>query len=240
MATALISQIHQVSLLKSAVTGGDGVGGQERSCAGLLGLRSRPAGARRTRSPASACRASRTARAGGVRRQPDHVVRHVGDDDGQRDRARVGATRERCRRRRRRRPRPCRRRCGRPARLAVPARNGSPDCSATGVEQLVPGGEHGRARRDGRRLGGGHGRARRRARRPSRPAGRARRARRRASAARASTPSASASRSSTRWSAMRVRDERLRERARAALPRDERARLLGRRRDRAARRPRGR
>ena len=54
--------------------------------------------------------------AGGVRRQPHHVVRHVGDDRGQRERARVGATRDQAAAvRRRRPPRPCRRRCGRRA-----------------------------------------------------------------------------------------------------------------------------
>ena len=39
-------------------------------------------------------------------------------------------------------PRPWRRRAEPPPRAAVPARNGSPSCSAPGVQQLVPGREH--------------------------------------------------------------------------------------------------
>ena len=101
---------------------------------------------------------------------------------------------------------------------------------AAAVEQLVPGGQHGRAGRDGGRLGGGHvGRV---------DAG--------------AVPAAQlvelgvhgGERLQPELDAegvgqpvehavvgQRVRDERLRERARAALPRDERAGLLGRRRD---------
>ena len=113
MATALISQIHHVSLLKSAVDGGDGLGRQEASCAGLQVVADRRA--RRTRSPASACRASRTpaptAFVGSHTTWSGMSVTHR----GQRERARVGGHASGCRRPARRPPRPCRRRCGRRA-----------------------------------------------------------------------------------------------------------------------------
>ena len=130
MATALISQIHQRVVAE--------VGGRPGATASAAGsvMRGPPrsvawtAAARRTTAPASACRASRTRDAGGVRRQPHHVVRHVGDHGGQRQRAARRCDTVRL-------PPSCTPTAAAVAaemratgRLAVPARNCSPSCSA--------------------------------------------------------------------------------------------------------------
>ena len=127
MATALISQIHHVSLLKSAVDRGrPPATDQGSSCAGLQVLR----GPAREAHHGARVGVQGVADTGadGVRRQPHHVVRHVGEHRGQRQRRRASVDTLRLP------PSGTPTAAAVPAemratgRLAVPARNCSPDC----------------------------------------------------------------------------------------------------------------
>ena len=234
MATALISQIHQVSLLKSAVTGA-------RASPTIL-MRWPPGhagpGARRTRSPASACRASRTptptAFVGSHTTWSGMSVSTTGSDE----RAGVGGD-------------------GQLAAVLHPDRRGGAGgdagdgtlggageerlagLQATRVEQLVPRGEHGGTGCHGGRLGGGHvGGVDPGAVPPAELVELGVHLGQRLQAE--LHPEGVGEPVQHAVVGQRVRDQRLRERTRTPLPRDERAGLLARRVRPAARRRPGR